>query len=102
MPLVPIDNGAAGAVALVSRDAPPSVLAREDGAIVIERMAVGEIRRPVEIGDAIGRRPAVDDVASPVAPDDGFVGRLVDGPFSPETAAREPDELRIGRDEGLE
>ena len=100
--LVPVDDGRAAAIGLVARDASQAVLAGEDAPVVVERVAVGEIGRAVEVGDAVGGRPAMDDVAPHVAPDQGVLARHVDGPLGPQTAARVPDEFGVGRDEALE
>ena len=69
---------------------------------MVERVAVGEIRWAVEVGDAVGLGPAVDDVAPDVAPDDGVVARHVDRALGPQRAAGEPDQFGVGRHETLE
>ncbi len=90
-------------VALVPGDAAGPVLAGEDRAVVVERVAIREVGRPVELADgAVDAGPAQHPVVRDVAPDDGVLIRDVDRPLGPGRPVREPPQLRPGRHETLE
>ena len=82
----PVDHRRARAVAFVARDPAPAVLAGEDRAVVVERVAVGEVRRLEQDLIAVGIGPAADGVAPDVAPEDGVLVGDVDGSLGPDGA----------------
>ena len=90
--LEPVDDGRPRAVALVARDPAQAVLAGEDGAVVVERVAVREVGRLEQDRIAIGVGPAADRVAPDIAPQDGVLVGDVDGALGPAGA------IGVGRD----
>ena len=101
-PSVAVDDGRPRTVALVAGDAAQAVLAGEDRAVVVERVAVGEIGRLEQDAVAIGVGPAADRVAADVAPQDGILVGHVDGALRPDRAAGVwGDRCRFG-DQALE
>ena len=100
--LVAIDDGRARAVRLVPGDPPRAVLAGEDRAVAIERVAVGEVRRPVEVAGAGRGVPSAHDVAPDIAPDQRVVRRQVDRSLGPDRAVGEGRDGRAGGDQPIE
>ena len=101
-PAEPVHDGRSRPIALVARDPAQAVLAGEDRAVVVERVAVGEVGRLEEDGVAVGVGPAADRVASDVAPQHGVLVWDVDGPLGPDRAAGVGRDRRPVRDETVE